>query len=383
MEPASSSSSSDSSSDESSLRESPTKTKTGTRVDDNSSYSSSSSSSGDEDDERNIEEQGNIDNFHDLPSEDSCLEDSSESEDENGDNYEDEEAELNAPLAERISSKRSKGKSSSRVKDRFANKKAALALAQKRLSEMKRKRKSSDNVSHDSDSDNDDSESDGSSDSDGHDEKDMSQSKKKRKKNKHMPTLASSSRSEFYRRGAPDLNSSGISVEIGAHKYKPRDPRMQSLSGHFDQNVFEKRYEFLEKLQEDEIDKLKKRCNAWKMTGKRGNKMRKKLGLTSANTADEDEAELKRLLQERASRMDAKIRSAAKSTVKKKLRDEVAAGKRGVYYLKRREMKKLELEAKFDQLRKMGGDAAVNKAMAKRRKKKMGKDSGLMPNISR
>jgi ribosomal RNA-processing protein 36 len=194
--------------------------------------------------------------------------------------------------------------------------------------------------------------------------------------------MASSSRSDFYRRGAPDLNSSGLSVEIGAHKYKPRDPRMQSLSGHFDQNVFEKRYEFLEKMQDDEIERLKKRCNAWKMTGKKGNKMRKKLGLTSANTAEEDEAQLKRLLQERASRMDAKVLHAAKSTVKKKIRDEVAAGKRGVYYLKRREMKKLELEAKFDQLRKLGGDAAVNKALAKRRKKKMGKDAGLMPNVS-
>jgi ribosomal RNA-processing protein 36 len=326
-----------------------------------------------------VKEQGNINNFHDLPSEDSCLEDSSESEDENGANYEDEESELNTPLAERISSKRTNG-IASKAKTRSINKKAALALAQKRLSEMKRKRKTSDDVSPDSDSD-DDSESDGNSDSDSQHEKETLQSQKKRKKNKHMPTLASSSRSEFYRRGAPDLNCSGISVEIGANKYKPRDPRMQSLSGHFDQNVFERRFEFLEKVQEDEIERLKKRCNAWKMTGKRGNKMRKKLGLTSANTADEDEAELKRLLQERASRMDAKIRNAAKSTVKKKLRDDVAAGKRGVYYLKRRDMKRLELEAKFDQLRKMGGDAAVNKAIAKRRKKKMGKDSGLMPNV--
>lgn len=65
--------------------------------------------------------------------------------------------------------------------------------------------------------------------------------------------------------------------------------------------------------------------------------------------------------------------------MKKKLREEVAAGKRGAYYLKKREMKKLELEAKFDQLRKAGGDGAVNKVLAKRRKKKMGKDSGLMP----
>lgn len=379
MEPASSSSSP--SSDDSSVEEYTNKKASGTNTKYNFPDSSSSSSSDDEGDEISVEDQGNIENFNDLPSEDSCLEDSSESEDENVANYEDEESELNAPLAERISSKRTIGIRSN-AKARAVNKKEALALAQKRLSEMKRKRNNSDDLSQNSDSD-DDSDSDSSnSDSDSNHEKDTSQSKKKRKKNKHLPTLASSSRSEFYRRGAPDLNCSGLSVEIGAHKYKPRDPRMQSLSGHFDQNVFEKRYEFLEKMQQDEIQKLKQRCNAWKMTGKKGNKMRKKLGLTSANTAEEDEAELKRLLQEHASRIDTKVRHAAKSTVKKKLREDVAAGKRGVYYLKRREMKKLELEAKFDQLRKLGGDAAVNKAMAKRRKKKMGKDSGLMPNVS-
>ena len=154
---------------------------------------------------------------------------------------------------------------------------------------------------------------------------------------------------------------------------------MQSLSGYLDPKVFEKRYEFLEQIQDQEIDTLKQRLKAWKATGKKGNKLRRKLGMTGSDASMEhDQEELQRLIQERSSRKDAKLKSDAKSAVKKRIREEVAAGKRGAYHLKKRDMKKLELEARFDQLRKKGGDAAVNKVLAKRRKRKMGKDSGLM-----
>ena len=59
----------------------------------------------------------------------------------------------------------------------------------------------------------------------------------------------------------------------------------------------------------------------------------------------------------------------------------MAEGKRGEYHLKRREKKRLELEARFDNLRKSGGDAAVDKAIAKRRKKAAAKDRRLMPRL--
>lgn len=339
--------------------------------DDDSDDSSSS------DDDSSVEENQdmkNPQNFEDLPSDDSCMEDVSDEEhDSDSDSASDsdidssQEDEEDVPLADRIYAKRNNGVYG-RAKKVADKKSKALAIAQKRLSEMKRKRKKSENK-NDRDPNSDDSDSD----------VDTSQSKKK---SKHAPTVASSSRKAFFQRGAPDLNSSGIGVEIGAHKYKSRDPRMQSLSGHFDQNVFEKRYDFLEKMQDDEIEQLKQRCKAWKTTGRKGQRTRRKLGMTGAHTVEEDETELKRLIQERGSRRDGKIRNAAKRSVKKKLRDDVAAGKRGAYHLKRSDMKKLELEAKFEQLRKMGGDSAVNKVLSKRRKRKMGKDSGLMPNAS-
>ena len=107
--------------------------------------------------------------------------------------------------------------------------------------------------------------------------------------------------------------------------------------------------------------------------------MRRKLGMTGADASIEhDQAELQRLIQERASSRDAKLKSDTKSAVKKRIREEAAVGKHRAYHLKRRDMKKLELEARFDQLRKKSGDAIVNKVLAKRRKSKMGKDSGLM-----
>lgn len=310
-----------------------------------------------------------------MPSEDSCLEDDSDDDDdgvEENDSGSEEEYESNihdvdVPLEQRLEMKRTNG-GNRNAKARASKKSKALAIAQERLAAMKQKKRKQ----NESDSDESDSEPE-----------EEGSHKKRKKKSKNAPTVASSSRREFYKRGAPDLNSSGIGVEIGAHKYKARDPRMQSLSGHFDQNVFEKRYEFLDKIQDEEIQRLRERTKAWKTGGRKGRKLRKKMGLSADTTsAEADEAELTRLIQERSARKEDKIRRMAKSTVKKKIRDDVAAGKRGAFYLKKREMKKLELEAKFEQLRKQGGDSAVQKVLAKRRKKKMGKDSSFMPNIA-
>mmetsp|Transcript_1338 Transcript_1338/g.1586 ORF Transcript_1338/g.1586 Transcript_1338/m.1586 type:complete len:358 (+) Transcript_1338:79-1152(+) len=306
--------------------------------------------------------------FDDLPSEDSCLDEDS---DDSDDDESEEEEEENLSLAERVHARKYNGVER-KGETRAGKKSKARALAQQRLSEMKRKRNQKFSGKSESD-DEDGNDSDASS----------IEEAPTKKKSKYLPTVASSSRKAYFQRGAPELNSSGIGVEIGANKYKARDPRMQSLSGYYDENVFQKRYAFLEDMQDEEIDTLKKKCKAWKMTGRKGQKMRKKLGLTGGDsTAEEDQEELKRLIQERASRKASKIAREAKSAVKKRLREDVAAGKRGAYYLKKRDMKKLELEARFDQLRKSGGDGAVNKVLAKRRKKKMGKDSGLMPSTS-
>ena len=100
-----------------------------------------------------------------------------------------------------------------------------------------------------------------------------------------------------------------------------------------------------------------------------------------SNQPQDDKLELNRLQQELADRRREQDRRSAKTAVKRKIRQEVAEGKRGEYHLKRREKKRLELEARFDNLRKSGGDAAVDKAIAKRRKKAAAKDRRLMPRL--
>ena len=85
------------------------------------------------------------------------------------------------------------------------------------------------------------------------------------------------------------------------------------------------------------------------------------------------------MIQQRSDRIKAREKRQAKQAVNKKIRDEVAEGKRGVYYLKRKDRKKMEMEARFDQIRERGGDSAVDKAIAKRRKKNKAKDQKLMP----
>ena len=203
---------------------------------------------------------------------------------------------------------------------------------------------------------------------------------KKGKKSKHKPTEMSSKRRDFFSRGRPDLNSAGLGVSVGANKYKARDPRMVSLSGHLDADVFEKRFGFLDDIQDKEIENLKLRVHAWKQTGKKGQKARRKLGITVGDgSLEDDREELTRLLQECAERKRARVVRTVKRSVKQKLREDVASGKRAAYYPKRSELRRMEVEAKFEEIRKRGGDDAVDKAIAKRRKKNVAKSHKLMP----
>ena len=89
--------------------------------------------------------------------------------------------------------------------------------------------------------------------------------------------------------------------------------------------------------------------------------------------------ELKRLLQERSERKRADVVRAARRSVKDKLKKDVASGKHGAYYPKRSELKRMEAEAKFEEIRKRGGNEAVDKAIAKRRKKNVAKEAKSMP----
>jgi len=199
-----------------------------------------------------------------------------------------------------------------------------------------------------------------------------------KKKSRHAPAEVSSKRSDFYKRRF-DLNESGIGVEIGKHRFKPVDPRVNNLNGHLDVEHFETNYAFLQDMRQKEITLLKKRISARKKTGPTGHERRRRLGITTdGSTLEEDQEALKTLLHEKAELDRRQVDRAAKRTVKQKLQRQVAEGKAGVYFPKRKELKRLHLEAKFDELRKRGGEKAVDRALAKRRKKNKSKDAGLL-----
>jgi len=270
---------------------------------------------------------------------------------------EEDEEEDDRPLSERVYINQHEKGSSSKLRSEKADKKAkALKIASKRLAQMKSTKQ---------------------------------ETKARKKKSKHAPTESSSLRRDYYtslNSNALNINSSGVGITIGANAYKPRDPRLQdTLSGHLDQDVFQKRYGFLEEVQEEEIKHLKERIRVHRITGRRGQKMRRKIkeeGKGAWTTLEEDETELKRLQQERTTRHKSQTQRLAKQKIKKQLRSSVISGKAGPYFPKKREWKRMELEAKFDVLHKQGGNKAVDALLKKKRKKNMGKASKFMPPAS-
>mmetsp|Transcript_4822 Transcript_4822/g.13951 ORF Transcript_4822/g.13951 Transcript_4822/m.13951 type:complete len:418 (+) Transcript_4822:74-1327(+) len=281
--------------------------------------------------------------------------------------------EEDVPLHERLLKKENRGRKST---FRREQKSRALEEATKRLAsfkELKQRKK------------------DQQKNSDGKDQVDKQRqrstndgaTKPKKKKNKHKPTEVSSKRADFFGRGARRLNESGLGVDIGAHRYKPMDPRLSTLSGHFDEDRFHSNYEFLEEMRNKEIGQVRKRIAAHKATGNKGNRKRRKLGITQADgshssTLEEDVARLKSLTQARADLERRKIDRAAKQSVKRKIREDVESGKSGAYYLKRKEKKRLELEARFEEIRKLKGEKGVEKILEKKRKKNKSRDASFL-----
>mmetsp|Transcript_28494 Transcript_28494/g.43083 ORF Transcript_28494/g.43083 Transcript_28494/m.43083 type:complete len:327 (-) Transcript_28494:139-1119(-) len=301
-----------------------------------------SSSEDESNSDSDINEPTIVNSIDDLPSEDSVsLEDESES----GDNCSSDEGffedniskEEEVPLEDRLKSRRSEGIASDVLKNQRARKAAALQKAKERL---------------------------------------KASSKQQISKSKHAPTEIPSTRKAYFQRGAPLLNNSGVGVTL--KRYKSRDPRMSSMSGRLNEDHFEYHYQFLEDMREEEISALQKRIKARSVNGRKGQRLRKKLGLSAANapSLEQDQTELKRLKAEQVSWERNKLERNAKRTVKRKIREQVESGEKGAYFLKRKELKKLKLEAKYEELKKK--DGAIDKALTKRRKKNKTKDSRLM-----
>ena len=236
--------------------------------------------------------------LNDLPSDDSCADELDSSDDENsmpgyGDgNNEDNDEEMT--LGQMIVKKRHEGRSLDKGRAAKNRKRAFETLARHNDSMSKQKgnfrafhqsqeedtreSKQLNNISCDNDRSNPSVDQSSSTKSERGKEL-----VKNKKRSKHVPAEVSSKRKDFFQRGAPNLLNSGV-ASLGVRQYKPRDPRQQSLSGYFDENLFDQSYGFLEDIQNKEIEKLRENIAALQATGKSGQRQRKKLGLSGKDS---------------------------------------------------------------------------------------------------
>ena len=172
--------------------------------------------------------------------------------------------------------------------------------------------------------------------------------KKKGRKSKHAPAEVSSRRRTKF-----DINASGLSVEIGKHRYQPRDPRMQTGPQQHGSGSAESEA-FFRELREKEIKNIRQRMKAQKVPGKKGQRLRKKIGPVDI----EEQASLLQRLQTAAAADRQQTRQqAAISAI--------------------REEKGRQYRPKVRELReKIQASKSSNK---KRKKKNKSKDSSLFP----
>jgi len=191
-------------------------------------------------------------------------------------------------------------------------------------------------------------------------------------KYRNSPTEASSLKNDYFRRGSPNINSSGISIDVNLNRYQYRDPRMQTLSGYHDQELFEKRYGFLLKMEDEEIKRLKVKKNAWSIPGRKGQKIRRKLRtndtLSRSKTMQKDKEELKKILEKRSLMKRIITKQVIKCNLKKKKIDNIKEGKSVGYYINKREHKKFDLGELYDELKRRDGNRSVRMKLCKKKK---------------
>ncbi|KAG3120972.1 hypothetical protein PI124_g630 [Phytophthora idaei] len=169
-----------------------------------------------------------------------------------------------------------------------------------------------------------------------------------RRANKNQPLELSSKRAVGRFRQVVDVK-----------KRRVLDPRFEAQSGRLNEELFNKSYAFLDEYKQRELQDLKQQLKK------------------SKNAAKKDE--LKHEIALRQQEMtEKKKQEKIKSVLTKRKREEreaVASGK-GAFYLKRKDKKKLELQAKFQDLQETG---RLSKFMAKKRKKNASKDHRWLP----
>lgn len=199
---------------------------------------------------------------------------------------------------------------------------------------------------------------------------------KKKRKSKHAPTEQSSKRKDFFQRGAPLLNHSGIGIQVpAAERRNAQDPRFSSLSGRLNQDHFDYHYKFvLKDMRKAELELLKRRIQARKVPGKKGQRLRQKLNV-SLQDQDDDLLKLQQLQQDMATYKQEEERRAIQKSQKQKMKDQLLSGQRQKeYYPKKQQVKQWTAEQRL--LGKQKGEQ--EKILVKKRKKQKSKHASYM-----
>ncbi|KAJ1960301.1 rRNA biogenesis protein rrp36 [Dipsacomyces acuminosporus] len=171
---------------------------------------------------------------------------------------------------------------------------------------------------------------------------------------KKMPTVVTSKRPVSRLRQVVDIP-----------KAKTRDPRFDSLSGNFNEGMFDKAYSFLETQQQEEIESLKEQAK--KLKNKNPEEARRIQLVVSSMQSQIAAKKKKRHVQE------------LKRAHKKSEIEAVKQGKRP-YFLKKRDLKTLELAEKFTKLK---DSSKLDNFLEKRRKRNATKEHRSMPYAKR
>ena len=148
----------------------------------------------------------------------------------------------------------------------------------------------------------------------------------------------------------------------GARRKATRDPRFDPMSGAYDETRFSKSYAFLEEYRSNEANQLKA-----ELKKVRNEKKRAKLQVQLSKLASVSQVQKQKL--------DAIKR---KQELKQVSRELVQQGHKP-FYFKKSDLKKIELAAKYQELKKNGGNAKVDRIIEKKRKRNATKAHKYVP----
>ncbi|KAI7907570.1 uncharacterized protein BX663DRAFT_491346 [Cokeromyces recurvatus] len=168
-----------------------------------------------------------------------------------------------------------------------------------------------------------------------------------KRENKHKPMEITSKRAVGRFREVVQMQS-----------VKRRDPRFDKLSGHFNQDLFEKSYSFINDYKKSEMEMLKERIKKEK----------------DADTKEQLQGLLKKMISAEKQEEEKKRKQQLFRERKKQEAELVKQGKTP-YFLKRSEKRKLDLMDKYEKL----GAKSVDRILEKRRKKNSARDRKHLP----